>query len=88
MSLKEARAQASTVTSPRILAWQARMQPSALSCSVSESCTAMLTLPDISLTRHDPQVPQRQALSMKTPAWSAASRMVASIVTGALASDA
>lgn len=35
----------------------------------------MLTLPDMSLTRHDPQVPERQALSMKTPASSAASRM-------------
>src|SRR5262249_43150807 len=43
----------------------------------------MLTLPVTSLTRHDPHVPERQALSMKTPASSAASRIVAPTGTGA-----
>jgi len=45
------------------------------------------TLPDTSLTRHDPQVPERQALSMKTPASSATSRIVAPTGTGAVVSE-
>src|SRR6516164_11847150 len=63
------------------------MYPSALSCSVRASCTAILTLPDTSLTRQDPHVPDRQALSMKTPASSDASRIVASTGTNAVMSE-
>src|SRR6516164_8259588 len=64
------------------------MYPSALSSSVSASSTAILTLPDTSLTRQEPQVPDRQALSMKTPASSATSRIVAPTGTGAVVSEA
>src|SRR5215471_10329877 len=63
------------------------MYPSALSWSVRASSTAILTLPDTSLTRQDPHVPERQALSMKTPAPSAASRIVASTGINAVMSE-
>src|SRR4029453_15810634 len=48
----------------------------------------MLTFPDRSFTRHDAHVPERHALSMKMPASSATSRMVASTAAGALAPEA
>src|SRR5262249_31371591 len=38
----------------------------------------MLTLPDVSLIRHEAHVPERHALSMSTPASSATSRIVKS----------
>src|SRR6516165_12515893 len=81
------RGHASRVTSLWISAWQARMYPPALSSLVSASCTAIVTRPDTSLTRHAPHVPDRQALSMKTPASSATSRIVAPTGTSAAESD-
>src|SRR5262245_31013557 len=64
------------------------MYPSVLSCSVRASSTAMLQAPATSLMRQEPQVPERQALSMNTPAASAASRIVASTGTVAVVLDA
>jgi len=42
----------------------------------------------MSLMRHDPRVLERQALSMKTPAPSAASRIVKPTGTAAVVSEA
>src|SRR6516165_10316714 len=63
------------------------MQPSTLSRVVSASSTAIVTLPEKSLTRHEPHVPERHALSIKTSAPSAASRIVSSARTGAVVCD-
>src|SRR5262249_2440105 len=48
----------------------------------------MVTVPDVSLIRHDAHVPERHALSMSTPASSATSRIVKSSGTGLRVSDA
>src|SRR5690348_4896957 len=47
----------------------------------------MVTFPDSSFTLHDAHVPDRHALSINTPAWSAASRIVDPARTGTLVSE-
>src|SRR5262245_50438907 len=53
----------------------------------SPSWTAIVTDPDKSLTRHVPQVPTRQELSISTPTASATSRTVRSRGSGAALCD-
>src|SRR5262245_34733884 len=58
-----------------------------LSPGSSPSWTAIVTEPDRSFTRHVPQVPTRQELSISTPTWSATSSTVLSAGSGAALCD-